>query len=281
MSSITSSVGARAPNRPADVAAVQVLLNLRTNAFGMLPVRTDGICDASTIRAIRNFQLRCMAQPQADGRIDPTGRTFAALSDTSASAVARDIAAANAARARLSGAAWFQTNQARYPNSSQLADLTPAFSAQAGAFIGALRRAQATVIVSATRRNRTRAWLMHYSWRLSLREIEAGDIPPDPDCDILWDHGAPEDSRRAAAQMVELFQIAFRPSLNSNHIRGTAVDMSITWSGPIDIVDAAGKTHRIDAPRTGAANTALHTIGASYGVRKLITDRPHWSADGH
>lgn len=281
MSVITSAVGKQAPNRQADVTIVQTLLNLRIAAFGMLPLRTDGICDPLTIRAIRNFQLRCMALTRADGRVDPNGRTFGALSDINPAALARDIAAANAAKARLSGAAWFQANQANYPNSARLSDLAPAFSTQATDFIAALRRAQATVTVSATLRNRTRAWLMHYSWRLARGEIEAGDVPPDSDCDIIWDHGASEDSRRAAAQMVELFQIAFRPSLTSNHIRGTAIDMTISWSGPIDVVDAAGKTHRIDAPRSGATNTTLHGIGASYGVRKLLTDPPHWSSNGH
>jgi hypothetical protein len=34
-------------------------------------------------------------------------------------------------------------------------------------------------------------------------------------------------------------------------------------------------------PRTGAFNTDLHQVGASYGVVKLVTDHPHWSADGH
>jgi len=29
------------------------------------------------------------------------------------------------------------------------------------------------------------------------------------------------------------------------------------------------------------ANTSLHAVGASYGVRKLATDAPHWSHDGH
>jgi hypothetical protein len=28
------------------------------------------------------------------------------------------------------------------------------------------------------------------------------------------------------------------------------------------------------------ANAALHVLGASYGVLKLVTDAPHWSHNG-
>jgi len=34
-------------------------------------------------------------------------------------------------------------------------------------------------------------------------------------------------------------------------------------------------------PRTGAGNTALHGVGAGYGVHKIVSDPPHWSDDGH
>jgi hypothetical protein len=56
--------------------------------------------------------------------------------------------------------------------------------------------------------------------------------------------------------------------------------MTITWSGPIEIVDAAGATQPIDQPRNGNDNATLHTVGTSYGVRKLLSDPPHWSVDG-
>jgi hypothetical protein len=34
-------------------------------------------------------------------------------------------------------------------------------------------------------------------------------------------------------------------------------------------------------PRTGAGNAALQAVGAGFGVRKLASDAPHWSTDGH
>jgi len=29
------------------------------------------------------------------------------------------------------------------------------------------------------------------------------------------------------------------------------------------------------------ANTKLHDVGSTYGVKKLESDAPHWSHDGH
>lgn len=281
MTAIKGSVGQRAANHKADVATVQALLNLRVAAFGMPLLRGDGICDPATIKAIRNYQLRVLGLPLANGRVDPAGPLIDSLSTSDPIAIRRDIALAEAARARLSGAAWFHAHQADYPNSSSVSDLTPTFGAQVNAFLAALRLAGATVQISATRRNRGRAWIMHYAWMLAHDTARPADIPAEPTVDIIWDHGDTRDTRRAATEMVKLFGIAFKPSLTSHHISGTAIDMTIHWTGPIRIADAAGKYHDIDQPRSGATNTVLHTIGASYGVRKLLSDPPHWSMDGH
>ncbi|MDO7844575.1 peptidoglycan-binding domain-containing protein [Sphingomonas immobilis] len=280
---ISAPVGLRSPNRPGDVTVVQEFLNLRIATFNMPPLRVNGTCDDKTITAIRIFQTRCMGLWKADGRVDTTGKTLAALADVSLPNLTRNRNVASAAAYRLSGKDWFALNESKYPNSSRLADLTAGFQAKASAFVDALRLAQATVVISATQRNKTRAWLMNAAWRISTGEAKPGDItpPPDSSCDIIWDHGDDKESRKAAAEMVELFDIAYRPSLTSNHIKGTAVDMTITWSGPIEIKDAGGKTHKLDRPRNGAENSDLHKIGASYGVKKLLSDRPHWSADGH
>ena len=281
MAVIKASVGDKAANHRDDVAVVQTLLNLRIAAFGMPPLRTDGVSDAATIRAIRNYQIRVLDLYRVTGRVDPAGAVIDALANTDPVAVRRDITRAEAARDLLSGADWFRANQARYPNSADVADLTPGFAAQVNAFLAALRLAGATVHISATRRNRTRAYLMHYSWMLAHGAVKPGDVPVDRDTDIIWDHGDAKETRDAARDMVKLFEIAFQPSLTSNHIHGTAIDMTIQWTGPIEIADAAGKKHALDQPRSGSTNTKLHDIGASYGVRKLLSDPPHWSADGH
>jgi hypothetical protein len=280
---ISAPVGLRAPNRPSDVTIVQQFLNLRIASFDKPALRENGVCDDKTIAAIRIFQTRCMGLWKADGRVDPTGKTVTALADISAPNLTRNRNVASAAAYRLSGKDWFGLNEGLYPNSARLQDLTAGFQAKASLFVDALRLAQATVVISATLRNKTRAWLMNAAWRIAKGEAKPGDISPPPDvsCDIIWDHGDDVASRKAAAEMVELFDIAYRPSLTSNHIKGTAIDMTITWSGPIEIKDAGGKTHKLDRPRNGAESEDLHRIGASFGVKKLLSDRPHWSGDGH
>lgn len=276
---ITGSVGRNGANVRADVAAVQQLLNLRAADMGLTPVRTDGVIDDATTAAIGRFQALVMGVP-SDGRVEPVGRTFSALSATAPTALMQERVRAKAARARLSGERWFRANEARFPNSDRVSDLAPAFATQVESFLAALRRAPATVRVSSTRRNVHRAWIMHHAWRIAAGEIQPGAVPANPDVDILWDHGDLRSSKRAAQTMVDLFGIRFKPSLTSNHIQGTAIDMTITWDHAIDVVDAAGRTHRIDQPRSGNTNTALHAVGATYGVHKLITDPPHWSANG-
>ena len=60
-----------------------------------------------------------------------------------------------------------------------------------------------------------------------------------------------------------------------------AIDMTITWQGTLSIVDAQGGLVKIATlPRTGD-NLALHQVGATYSVLKLVGDPPHWSDDGH
>jgi hypothetical protein len=80
--------------------------------------------------------------------------------------------------------------------------------------------------------------------------------------------------------MVDLFDIVFQPSLASRHIPGLAIDMTISWSGTIKVRNASGKDVALSTP-VDDTNTTLHGIGASYGVRKLLSDPPHWSDNGH
>jgi len=162
----------------------------------------------------------------------PVQRLLNARSGTSARlkvggvAGSRTIAAADIAD-RLSGAAWWYANQARYPNSNPLDDLAADFRRNAKRFVGALRAGGTSGRVSATLRNRIRAHLMHYSWRVARNQIAPADVPDIDGCDIIWDHGDPARSRAAAVEMVRLFRIVFKPSLTANHIQGTAVDMTI------------------------------------------------------
>jgi hypothetical protein len=181
----------------------------------------------------------------------------------------------------LSGKDWWRANQARYPNSREIDDLESGFRWRVEDFIGSLRHAGATVVVNSTRRNAIRAHLMHYSWKVAYGEIDPKDVPKRSGLDIEWDHGDLKKSRKAAEEMVKLFGMAHIASLTSNHIRGKAIDMNISWKGTLVITRPAPLLTRIESrPRTGQ-NRELHEIGASvFGVHKLVSDPPHWSYNG-
>jgi hypothetical protein len=105
--------------------------------------------------------------------------------------------------------------------------------------------------------------------------------------DIEWDHGDPEQSKKGAKEMIDGFGLAVppnstnAPALNSNHISGKAVDMTISWAGTIKVKKKDGTEESILFTSNVNSNTKLHAVGASYGVKKLTTDAPHWSFDGH
>lgn len=181
---------------------------------------------------------------------------------------------------RASGAQWCD----EFPGSIALEDLLEPFRSKAAAFIDAMRGAGASVMVSATFRPPERAYLMHFCCLVAgyrdkakvFHQIAPGDVPPMAGVDIDWTCGGdPGAARSAAVAMVKAYEIAYPAALVSNHTRRLAVDMTIKWQGSIIVRDARGIDHSV------AALVDLYAIGASYGVNKLATDPPHWSADGH
>ncbi|MDE2596919.1 MAG: peptidoglycan-binding protein [Sphingomonadales bacterium] len=276
MTTIGASVGQGGVNQDADVRIVQELLNNFVTRLGLKQIGIDGDCGKNTKTAIRAFQKQIVGIANPDGRIDPGGRTFQRLSLSQAVLAAQP----EPDPGELSGATWWQAHQGNYANSHSLLDLASPFRENVTAFIQAMRDAGATVGISATRRNRIRAYLMHYSFRLGRGELKAKDVPAQPGCPIRWDHGDEAKSCAAAKAMSDLFAIAFKPSLTSLHIEGRAIDMTIGWSGTLAIKDKQGHVKQVGAPRDGG-NAALQAVGASYGVIKLASDPPHWSDNGH
>ena len=67
----------------------------------------------------------------------------------------------------------------------------------------------------------------------------------------------------------------------SLHMEGKAIDMTINWTGELRMRDGQGQLVDVPPPRSGDINARLHQVGASYGVIKLVSDKPHWSTDGH
>lgn len=265
---ITASVGRGGINARADVHEVQRLLGRWLAATGQPALPVDGIAGPRTFATIEAYQAQALGIARPDGRIDPGGRSWRAL------------AAGEGFAAPLSGADWWHANQTRYPNSASLADLASPFRERATAFVEAMRAAGARVAVTSTRRNAARAALMHYSWHVARGAIAPAEVPAIPGVAIRWDHGSDAASRRAAQAMVALFGIAYVPALTSRHIEGRAVDMTIGWSGTIRVERRSGDKVALGAPRSGAENRALHAVGATYGVHKLLSDPPHWSDDG-
>lgn len=271
---IMASVGEGGDNKPIDVRMVQAALNKSGVILGPLMIPEHGMCDDMTISGIKTFQQKFLTPMIATGLIKPADATHKTLDLV---AYPPKVEAA----ANLSGKDWWHANQAKYPNTAAVSELDPGFKTKVEKFLAALKAANASVSIAATRRNANRAWLMHWSFKLSKGQVKAKDIKANPEVDIDWTHDDEKASRKAAKEMVDLFSIVYQPSLTSLHIKGLAIDMNISWAGTLKIVDGKGVTREIGTPLTGSANTDLHKVGATYGVHKLLSDKPHWSSNGH
>jgi hypothetical protein len=182
----------------------------------------------------------------------------------------------------LSGAQWV----ARFPGSANVEDCREPFKSRLTRFIAAMRAANATVTVSATFRPAERAYLMHWSWMIVKQGTDPASVPSRPGVAIQWVHPTLQASRLAARAMVNGYGInglGTPPALNSRHTARVAVDMSITWSGTLNIESSTGAVVAISStPRTGM-NSELADVGAEYRVIKYNgsgVDWPHWSDTG-
>lgn len=184
-----------------------------------------------------------------------------------------------------SGRYWVTWIDRYAPNSMNEDDLDAMFRDKAKEFIAALKAAHATVKVRHTRRTEQASYLWHWAWKIAKRRCAPKDAKPysksPPIPNIQWDHGNLAKSIKGAQEMVDGFNLVHEPSLNSRHIPGLAIDMNITWTGTIKVRKKDGSNASIPYMINVNANTALHDVGESYGVKKLKTDKPHWSIDGH
>lgn len=193
----------------------------------------------------------------------------------------------NAIAKTKSGISWVTWADAHAKNSTNIDDLVEPFRANAKAFIKALEDAGATVTKSTTKRSDKRAYLFHWCWRIGLGKAKASEATAMIGVDIEWDHGDAEKSKKGAKEMIDGFGLAVppnstnAPALNSNHIAGKAIDMDISWEDTIKIKKKDGTVVSVAFMSDVNKNSTLHSIGASYSVKKLTTDAPHWSFDGH
>ncbi len=185
-----------------------------------------------------------------------------------------------------SGKYWVTWANSNAKNSNKVDDLDSSFRLNVKDFIKALTDAGATVNVTATKRSDKRAYLFHWSWKISQSKCKPADAKKMAGVDILWDHGDLEKSKAGALELVNGFGLAVpprstnAPSLTSNHIGGKAIDMTIKWSETITVKKKDGSDVKVVYSQNVNSNTVLHSIGESYGVKKLKTDAPHWSHDG-
>lgn len=263
MSELSGSVGAGgAGNAKDDVAEVQRLLNLRAAALGIGRLRTDGVFDPDTKRALGSYAARVLGKSITD-KLGPGHPVLAALADTAPSTLMRESARGREAQGRMSGAGWAE-RAAAFADSRDPADLSPLFAVRAGRFLDALTRAGAQVRVEATRRDPVRAWLIRNARAVADGSVAPGDVPPEPRAPVIWDHGELDRSRTAAAEMAKRLGSEQPLPEGSPHFDGHVISMAVRASGPLDLIDGYGATHRLDQLHDGV----LHAIGESYGVFK-------------
>jgi hypothetical protein len=185
----------------------------------------------------------------------------------------------------LSGPVWCD----RFPGSIQTSTLRPDFRDNCNAFIAAIVAAGAYKHIDATYRPPERAYLMHWAHKIVKNGFNPAMVPPMAGVNIKWDHPTMEASVDAARGMSAVFQITglaanTPPALNTLHTSGEAIDITITWTGTLNIANKDGSITAIDTtPRTGM-NLQLKAVGLTYGVKKFVggnADRPHWSTTGH
>lgn len=164
---------------------------------------------------------------------------------------------------------------AKFPGSKLTKDLTPTFQASVEKFIDAITAAGGSVRVNATYRPRERAYLMHYATKIAKGKIKAEKVPPMTGVNIDWVHETDEASVAAAEKMRSEYDIVYPPELVSRHTERGAIDMTISNIIGKKMTDAEGKEVKIEK------ESDLHAVGKSYGVIKLLGDKPHWSDDGH
>jgi D-alanyl-D-alanine dipeptidase len=179
---------------------------------------------------------------------------------------------------KAAGASWC----ALFPPSRKIEDLRMPFRSGVQRMHDALIAGGAQVVIADTFRPPQRAYLMHWSCMLAKSGQDPNAVPPFAGVDIDWTCGGNlAAAKKAAAEMVAGYQIAFPAALESRHTQGRAIDWRIILAPmpakPYSFRDGAGKFWMFGSEDLDA----LYRFGATFGVLKLKTDPPHWSDDGH
>jgi len=188
--------------------------------------------------------------------------------------------------AEKSGKYWVKWANKNAKNSVSIDTLETTFKKNVKDFIAALETAGATVTIEATKRPLKRASLFHWAWKIAGKKIKASEAKAITGVDIDWVHETEEKSIAAAKEMTTGFNLAIpprstvAPSLTSNHVTGKAIDMSITWVGILEVKKRDGTAVKVKYNSNPNIMLLLHAVGKSYGVKKHLSDAPHWSTNG-
>lgn len=106
---------------------------------------------------------------------------------------------------------WVTWANTHAKNSASVNDLDVIFKPKVKAFIKALEEGGATVKVKATKRNKKRAYLFHWRWKIALGKCKVAEATALAGVDIKWDHGDVENSKSGAKEMVTGFDLAIPP----------------------------------------------------------------------
>lgn len=147
----------------------------------------------------------------------------------------------------------------------------------------ALRKLGASVVVTAGLRHPKRAMLMHYAWQVANGAVtpQAANAACHAEgITIQWDHGDTKASQKAALQLKNQFNMVHCASLDSNHLTGHAIDITISglpFNGDV-VID--GKSYPIKPPGSSEA-FRVKDVGAKVGVHWFgAADEVHWSVNG-
>ena len=127
---------------------------------------------------------------------------------------------------------------------------------------------------------------MHWAWRIVEESFDPRRVPELNGMRIAWWHGDIHASQDAARAMIEAYGIEdlkAAPPVDSPHVRGDGVDMSVSWDGIIPIRDAGGIEHVITSDAMDGVNEELVAVAETYGLLyggNFHDTWLHWSADG-
>jgi len=192
----------------------------------------------------------------------------------------------------LSGKAWWIANQGKieFANSTSLDKLEMNFRKKIKSFKKSIQEGGVKIAISTTKRSEKRAYVLHWAWKISKGLIAVDKVPAKNGVNIIWDHGSATASKKGAREIITAANVAYQPSLTSNHIKGKAIDWTITWTGTPTFKNKKNEDVEITSePKhegkgtTHNGNKNFHALGKTYGVIKasfIKIDGPHWLADG-